>query len=144
MYKSIIDIIPKDIIEKYKKEVLDLKYSEKDLKEINKESKLWSLEPNFQLGVNKAYLLNTEKAFGNWVVLKYSYGAPFIWNLKLLQKRYLTPFELYVLIQEFQINKYNSLNIQEGEDVVIKDNKKFINGIFVEELKPLDKISYIF
>lgn len=106
------------------------------------ESKLWSDEAYFELGQNKAFKLETENAFGDWIVLKFSYGAPFLWNLKTLRKQSINIFELYVIIEEFQINKYNSLNIKDGEDVVIKEGKKYIDGHFVEDLKPLKKINY--
>ena len=144
MYEyKIGNIIPENIAREYEKNFL-VEDTNKDLKEITKDSKLWSDEAYFELGQNKAYKLETEEAFGDWIVLKFFYGAPFLWNIRTLKKQYINVFELYVLIQEFQINKYNSLNIKDEEDVVIKEGKKYINGEFIEELKPLKKINYQF
>ena len=140
----ITHIIPSSVADKYKEDLINNKVSEKDLKEFVKKSNLWDIEANYLLGTNKAFKLETENAFGDWIVLKFSYGAPFLWNTKTLNKQFINPFELYVLIQEFCVNKYNSLNIvyEDGKDIVIKEGKKFINGVFVENLKPLGKIVY--
>lgn len=145
MYEYRIEkIIPEKIARSYEEKLLEKGIAEKDLKEFTKESKLWSDEAYFELGQNKAFKLETENAFGDWIVLKFSYGAPFLWNLETLRKQSINIFELYVIIEEFQINKYNSLNIRDGEDVVIKEGKKYIDGHFVEDLKPLEKINYNF
>ena len=145
MYEYRIEkIIPEKIARSHEKKLLEEGITEKDLKEFTKESKLWSDEAYFELGQNKAFKLETENAFGDWIILKFSYGAPFFWNLKTLRKQPINIFELYILIEEFQINKYNSLNIKDGEDVVIKEGKKYINGNFIEDLKPLEKINYNF
>jgi hypothetical protein len=145
MYEYRIEkIIPEKIARSHEEKLLEEGITEKDLKEFTKESKLWSDEAYFELGQNKAFKLETENAFGDWIVLKFSYGDPFLWNLKTLRKQSINIFELYVIIEEFQINKYNSLNIKDGEDVVIKEGKKYIDGHFVEDLKPLEKINYNF
>ena len=39
--------------------------------------------------------------------------------------------------------EYNSLNIKDGEDAVIKEGKKYIDGHFVEDLKSLKKINLL-
>lgn len=101
-------------------------------------SKLWGESKN---GLS---WLQVEGAFGeDWTFSRGDNDKGFMAINNLTWESFsLSSFEMYVIQMEFIFNKLNSLHINAFDHTEIKDGKKYINGEYIEDIKPLGKIEY--
>lgn len=144
-------IVPVEVATRYAEALDSENISKEEIKNIIFNSSLWSA-PKMKRFIGMVCDLLTEGAFGDWYICKFNHGRARnivqAFNNTTKEYYYLSNFELYVVIKEFQIHKFNSLCINAFEGATYKKNEetdnteKFINDELVEVIPPLGKIQY--
>lgn len=148
---KIESIIPVEVAVRHAEALDNENITKEEIKNIVANSSLWS-EPKVEKFTGMVWNLLTEGAFGDWCIYKFNHGRAKdivrIFNKVTKEYYYLSDFETYVVIREFQIHKFNSLKMNAFEKATYKKNKetgnieKIVDGKVIEIIPPLGKIQY--